>query len=131
MKGSKQGGRVLYLSLVDGGELDEVLPAVCAAVGAARQLVEAPHDPVNLDPPVLTGVHSRLELKGEGGTVLRLRMDCVCKTCLVLCTVDFSYNILEISSKLLQGDPSARGLGYVGISSVSYRGYRETELMSA
>ena len=54
----------MCLSLVDGGELDEVLPAVGAAVGAiARQLVEAPHDPVNLDLAVLTGVHRRLELK--------------------------------------------------------------------
>ena len=30
----------------------------------------------------------------------------------------------------LQGDPSACGKGYVDISSDSYRGYPETELMS-
>ena len=30
----------------------------------------------------------------------------------------------------LQGDRFARGLGYVGVSSFSYRGYPETELMS-
>ena len=30
----------------------------------------------------------------------------------------------------LQGGPSARGLGYVDISSDSYRGYPEMELMS-
>ena len=53
------------MSLVDGGELDEVLPAVGAAVGAARKLVKAPHDPIHLDLPVLTRVHRRLELKVE------------------------------------------------------------------
>ena len=31
----------------------------------------------------------------------------------------------------VEGDPSARGLGYVDISYVSYRGYPEMELMSA
>ena len=30
----------------------------------------------------------------------------------------------------VEGDPSACGLGYVDISSVSYRGYPETEMMS-
>ena len=30
----------------------------------------------------------------------------------------------------VQDDPSASRLGYVGISSVSYQGYPETELMS-
>ena len=30
----------------------------------------------------------------------------------------------------IQGDLPARGLGYVDISSVSYRGYPETELMT-
>ena len=30
----------------------------------------------------------------------------------------------------IEGDPSACGLGYVDISSVSYRGYPEMELMS-
>ena len=34
-------------------------------------------------------------------------------------------------STSLQGDPSARGLGYVDINSVSYRGYPEMEMMSA
>ena len=33
------------------------------------------------------------------------------------------------NSQHLQGGPSAGGLGYVGISSVSYRDYPETELM--
>ena len=32
---------------------------------------------------------------------------------------------------IIQGDPSARGLGYVDISSVSYQGYPGTELMSS
>ena len=31
-------------------------------------------------------------------------------------------------SKLLQGDPSAHGLGYVDINTVSFGGYPETEL---
>ena len=52
-----------HLSLVDGGELDEILAAVAGAVGSAGQLVEAAHDAVHLDLAVVAGVDGRLELQ--------------------------------------------------------------------
>ena len=72
------------MSLVDGGELDEVLPAVGAAVGAARKLVKAPHDPIHLDLPVLTRVHRRLELKVE------------CRTAFVFAKVVFMIYLMSL-----------------------------------
>ena len=38
--------------------------------------------------------------------------------------------VVDPQAEDIQGDPSARGLGYVDISSVSYQGHPETELMS-
>ena len=44
--------------------------------------------------------------------------------------IKVANNFFRILDPFLQGDQSARGLGYVDISSVSYGGYPETELMT-
>ena len=71
--------------------------------------------------------YSRFAAGSRGSYIMAWHVDWMLGCWLGMETRRIDENFIIV----VQGDPSARGLGYVDISSVSYRGYPETELMSA